>query len=655
MTPSLKLMPNYDGSYDLWIEYSRNDVEFAEEFDVKKEIKTNSQKILETALAYSKRVKIKSVKILVSGALIATVAFSSFISAFAGNDRYSMGYLYSGTDIQQIEYVNQTNNALDVVSPSYFDIREDGSLKLNYLSPYFIKTMHDKGIKVVPFLSNHWNRTAGINALKNVELLSTQIAEYVKEYDLDGVNVDIENVTHEQRDQYTKLVRLLREKIPADKEISVAVAANPNNWQTGWHGSYDYTALAQYADHLLVMAYDEHYEGGDAGSVAGIDFVENSIKYALSKTSSDKIVIGIPFYGRVWSLDSNRIVGKGVSSKTIQQILKNCESTVTYDEKSQSVKAEFTVTKQSGNFTVGGDFVLEPGKYVVWYEDDRSYQSKLSLINKYNLKGAGAWSLGQEDISVWEHYEAWLNGDDDADTEASEPTAPTVSQPTVPTVPTVTEPTSPSNPTEPTSPTVSEPSKPAQENYTEAWIAENQTRVSVYKNSNLRGKIIGYVSGGTKVSVSKKSDTVYKIKLSDGQEGYIASHYLTFEKNPDTSVPQEPSEEYFIYEVKSGDTLWRISQQYLGSGSRYTEIMKLNDLKSEIIYAGMKLKIPVFQNSDPEAEETFREYTVKKGDTLWKIAKSKLGSGDRYTEIIVLNRLTGTTIYAGQVLKLPNN
>lgn len=655
MTPSLKLMPNYDGSYDLWIEYSRNDVEFAEEFDVKKEIKTNSQKILETALAYSKRVKIKSVKILVSGALIATVAFSSFISAFAGNDRYSMGYLYSGTDIQQIEYVNQTNNALDVVSPSYFDIREDGSLKLNYLSPYFIKTMHDKGIKVVPFLSNHWNRTAGINALKNVELLSTQIAEYVKEYDLDGVNVDIENVTHEQRDQYTKLVRLLREKIPADKEISVAVAANPNNWQTGWHGSYDYTALAQYADHLLVMAYDEHYEGGDAGPVAGIDFVENSIKYALSKTSSDKIVIGIPFYGRVWSLDSNRIVGKGVSSKTIQQILKNCESTVTYDEKSQSVKAEFTVTKQSGNFTVGGDFVLEPGKYVVWYEDDRSYQSKLSLINKYNLKGAGAWSLGQEDISVWEHYEAWLNGDDDADAEASEPTAPTVSQPTVPTVPTVTEPTSPSNPTEPTSPTVYEPSKPAQENYTEAWIAENQTRVSVYKNSNLRGKIIGYVSGGTKVSVSKKSDTVYKIKLSDGQEGYIASHYLTFEKNPDTSVPQEPSEEYFIYEVKSGDTLWRISQQYLGSGSRYTEIMKLNDLKSEIIYAGMKLKIPVSQNSEPEAEETFREYTVKKGDTLWKIAKSKLGSGDRYTEIIVLNRLTGTTIYAGQVLKLPNN
>ena len=200
------------------------------------------------------------------------------------DSRYIMGYLYRGTDIQQIEYVNQTNNALDTVSPSYFNIREDGSLKLNYLSSYFIKSMHDRGIKVVPFLSNHWNRTAGINALQNVESLSTQIADYIEEYNLDGVNVDIENVTHEQRDQYTEFVRLVLEKVPAHKEISVAVAANPNNWQVGWHGSYDYSALAEYADHLLIMAYDEHYEGSEAGPVASINFVENSIKYALSKT-----------------------------------------------------------------------------------------------------------------------------------------------------------------------------------------------------------------------------------------------------------------------------------------------------------------------------------------------------------------------------------
>ena len=257
----MRLVPHFDGTYDLLLEYPRQTAEFAAEFEGKQPEslpKSLSRAILDRV----KGIRIRSVKILVSGALVATLAFSAFLPALAATDRYTMGYLYAGTDHQQIEYVNQTNGALDVVSPSYFDLREDGSLKLNYLSPYFIRRMHDSGIQVVPFLSNHWNRTAGIRALENADELSTQIAHYVEEYDLDGVNVDIENVTHEQRDAYTRFVRLLREKIPRHKEISVAVAANPYGWQTGWQGSYDYTALARYADHLMIMAYDEHYEGG---------------------------------------------------------------------------------------------------------------------------------------------------------------------------------------------------------------------------------------------------------------------------------------------------------------------------------------------------------------------------------------------------------
>ena len=412
--PVTRLVPNGDGTYDIYLEYSRFDVEFANEFDVKKDILSNSRRILHTVRHYADTVKIKSVRIFVSSILIASVAFSTFLSIFAAVDRYSMAYVYGGTEQQQVQYVDRTNNALDTVSPNYFTLNQDGTLKLT-VSRSFVSSMHQKGIRVVPFLSNHWDRTAGVNALKNVESLSTQIANYVASYDLDGINVDIENVTQDQRDQYTQFVRLLRQKIPANKEVSVAVAANPNNWQTGWHGSYDYTALAKYADHLFIMAYDEHYEGSSPGPVASIDFVERSIKYALSKTSADKIVVGIPFYGRVWSLDNNQIVGKGISINMVQQILKNCQSTVTYDEKTQSVKAQFKITSSSPTYTVGGGTVLQPGNYVVWYENDKSYQQKLNLVNKYNLKGAGSWSLGQEDPSIWSQYEDWLDGESAGD------------------------------------------------------------------------------------------------------------------------------------------------------------------------------------------------------------------------------------------------
>ena len=551
MLPNIRVFPNGDGTYTLLLDFLQQDVEFAEEFyhgqNQQPDFKDLKKRIMEQAQKF----KITSVKILVSGALVATLSFSSLLSAFAAADRYTMGYLYGGTDLQQIEYVEQAGDALDTVSPSYFDLREDGSLKLNYLSPYFIKNMHDKGIKVVPFLSNHWNRTAGIHALRDVESLAAQLADYIEEYELDGINVDIENVTHEQRDQYTELVRLLREKIPADKEVSVAVAANPNNWQTGWHGSYDYAALARYADHLVVMAYDEHFEGGEAGPVASMEFVEKSIQYALDRTTADKIVIAVPFYGRVWSLDDRRVLGKGASSKTIQQILTDCEATLQYDEASHSVKAEFTVTEADGNYTVGGDFVLQPGRYVAWFENDRSYKEKLGLIEKYDLKGAGAWALGQEDTSIWDHYEEWVNRPE-ADAEQTPPT------------------------------TTPQPEAPV--------------------------------------------------------------------------FPEQPSQGYFYHQVQSGDSLWKIAQQYLGQGSRYVEVMQLNGLTSDRIYPGMELKIPgTEENMRPEPEITYREYTVKQGDSLWKIARAYLGSGTRYSEIVELNGLKSEIIHPGQTLKLPKN
>ena len=68
--------------------------------------------------------------------IVTTLAFSTFLSALAASDRYTMGYLYSGTDHQQIEYINQTNNALDVVSPSYFRPAGGWKLKAKLSQPF---------------------------------------------------------------------------------------------------------------------------------------------------------------------------------------------------------------------------------------------------------------------------------------------------------------------------------------------------------------------------------------------------------------------------------------------------------------------------------------------------------------------------------------
>lgn len=593
MTPSIQLFPNRDGSYDLLLDYTKTDVEFAKEFDLRGSLSAGAKKLSYAVREYAKQFRIRSVKILVAGTLVATLALSAFLSVFGASDRYTMGYLYSGSDLEQIGFVNETGGALDVVSPSYFDLRGDGSLKLNYLSPYLIKTMHDRGIKVVPFLSNHWNRNAGINALKDVETLSDQIADYVEEYDLDGVNVDIENVTHNEREAYTEFVRLLREKIPAHKEISVAVAANPKGWQLGWHGSYDYAALARYADHLLIMAYDEHYEGGPAGPVASIGFVEASVRYALDRVPSEKIVVGVPFFGRVWSADGGKITGKGASTKTLQKIMEKSGTRLIYDETSESLKMEFTVD-ESDRYVVGGDVVLPPGRYVAWMENHRSYQAKLKLIEKYNLKGAGAWSLGQEDTSIWEHYESWIDG--------VEPPPP-VTPPAPPdTPPAGTEEAPPAD----TSPSESPPESSPEEE-------------------------------------PESPDT----SLLETEYPPDSPALPPSENFPDSESPEGALDESLTHIVKPGDTLWGIAQTYLGSGQHVRKIMEENHLTSDRLSPGMALKIP---NSGRGA---YREYTVRPGDSLWKIAKKELGSGRRYREIMEQNGLTNDRIYPGQLLRIP--
>ena len=112
-------------------------------------------------------------------------------------------------------------------------------------------------------------------------------------------------------------------------------------------------------------------------------------------------------------------------------------------------------------------------------------------------------------------------------------------------------------------------------------------------------------------------------------------------------IPKLNDPNIILHRVKPGDTLWKLSEKYLGYGPRYDEIMSLNRLTTDMIYAGQILKIPVEQKTSP------RVYRVRAGDTLWKIAQNLLGDGNKYAEIMSLNNLQSGNIRVGQILNLP--
>ncbi|MBM4762883.1 glycosyl hydrolase family 18 protein [Bacillus sp. B15-48] len=350
--------------------------------------------------------------------ILATVLlWKSTSPTFAQSKLFNMSYIFFGSPNSYINQVNATKGSLDVVSPSYFDITKDGQLSITWtLQTSFINEMHKRGKKVVPFLANHWDATAGINGLNNRQKLANDIAAAIEKYNLDGVNVDIEGVGSAYKDAHTDLIRLLRQAVPKHKEVSVAVAANPNGWKTGWHGFYDYKGISNHADYLMIMAYDESWESPDSpiGPVASMSFSERSIQYAINQgVPKDKIVYGLPFYGRMWKLDGptleNRSInGMGLSSTRVNPLVTTFNGKIEFDEKTQSSYATFTIPKGQSYFI--GNTKLTEGQYVIWYENERSIKAKLRLPMKYGIKGTGSWALFHETPDTWDYYSLWLNG-----------------------------------------------------------------------------------------------------------------------------------------------------------------------------------------------------------------------------------------------------
>ncbi|NOU66482.1 glycoside hydrolase [Paenibacillus sp. LMG 31461] len=329
--------------------------------------------------------------------------------ATVAQGKFNMSYLFSGAPSTYTSQVNKSGDTLDVVSPSYYHINEDGTIEVTDLQASFITEMHRQGKRVVPFLSNDFDKTIGEKAIDERETLVKELVASIKANQLDGIQLDIENVGAEYRDKYTDFVKMLRAELPSTMEVSVAVAANPTGSMTNWIGLYDYKALAAVSDYLMVMTYDESYPGDPTpGPVASLPFVEKSIQYALSQAPANKIVLGMPLYGRYWNQDpaSN---GAGIAARSVQKLVDQYHGTVRYDAASQSPVATFTIQATDAKATVNGT-ELAAGTYTVWFDNEQSMKAKLKLVGKYQLKGTGSWSLNQEADDTWSYYQLWADG-----------------------------------------------------------------------------------------------------------------------------------------------------------------------------------------------------------------------------------------------------
>ena len=173
--------------------------------------------------------------------------------------------------------------------------------------------------------------------------------------------------------------------------------------------------------------------------------------------------------------------------------------------------------------------------------------------------------------------------------------------------------------------------------------------VGIYIGDGLVIEATPSFANGVQITAVKTLAPLSKYPLRTWSQGWGLLPWVDYTKQtkPEPAPVRPPVGDYYLYTVKKGDSPWSIAVQELGDGRRFTEITALNGIEHPYtIYTGMQLRIPGKTGAAAE-------YVVKKGDTLWAIAKEQLHDANKWQEIARVNNIKAPyTIRAGQVLKL---
>ena len=305
------------------------------------------------------------------------------------------------TNVQANQYLESMvadNKVLTVISPTWFRLTGiDGSISSLASSDYVTKA-HALGLEVWGLIDNFDPQVSSYEVLSSTtsreRLVNALIAEAIK-YDLDGLNIDFENLTLETGVHYVQFLKELSVKC----RMNGIVLSVDNYVPSSYSAYYDLKTQGKIVDYVIIMAYDEHYGGSEkAGSVASIGYVEKAIADTCEMVPNAQIIMGMPFYTRLWQEKTENGEVK-VSSETKSMYAAEAELsrngvTATWDETTKQYYAEYEL---------GGSV------YKIWLEEEDSLREKLNRIDKANLAGTALWRLELEKDEVWDVIGEYAN------------------------------------------------------------------------------------------------------------------------------------------------------------------------------------------------------------------------------------------------------
>jgi spore germination protein YaaH len=321
----------------------------------------------------------------------------------------------------QIDYVLHTSDLSVLTTIAYFGIsaNKKGGLHktvrggvndfrwnawLGSRMTQLINKAHSAGTKVVLTVTRFGWNSAGYNT--TVKMLSSrkarirlarETADAVADRGVDGVNVDFEPIPASQRSNFVDFVRRLRASLNAKRHgLELTVAS------TGYIANYDIAGLTApgAADAMFIMAY--HYSGswsGRAGAVSPLHRrtydVTDTVNEFLKYTTPDKIMLGLPYYGNVWSTYSGKLNSKTRSGSSAygypgSVVYANAKDLAAIHGRLWNDIEKVPWTRWQARMCSSCPLTWRQ----LYYEDAQSLRLKHELVLSKGLRGTGIWTLG---------------------------------------------------------------------------------------------------------------------------------------------------------------------------------------------------------------------------------------------------------------------
>ena len=282
---------------------------------------------------------------------------------------------------------------VNVISPTWFYLTDTSGNIASIASADYVSQAHEKGLQVWGLIDNFTQEVSTIETLSSTaarQNIISQLIQAAQDVGMDGINVDFESLSEDVGIHFLEFLREL--SIECHKNNLVLSVDNPVPEDFTSH--YDRAEQGRVVDYVIIMGYDEHYVGSEAGSVASLPWVEQGIQDTLDEVPAERVINAIPFYTRLWRTTGGNVTSEAIGMDQAQQTIAD-NNVETYWDKTTSQ-----------NY---GKYDIDNSTYQIWLEDAQSVAEKVKLVSKYDLAGVSAWKLGFENNVIWQVISDNLN------------------------------------------------------------------------------------------------------------------------------------------------------------------------------------------------------------------------------------------------------